>query len=134
MISAALTSVEVQIAKAWPSAGWRSMSMVPMAPEAPPLFSTTTGWPSSAASGGAITRANMSVVPPGGQAIINRIGRLGHGACALASIGAAKGMPRPATSIARRFMAVSSYITNGRRYLLLTVSGFTRPPARASVQ
>ena len=33
-------------------------------PPAPGRFSTTTGWPSVAASDGAISRATISVVPP----------------------------------------------------------------------
>jgi hypothetical protein len=48
----------------WPSGAALTTLLVPSAPLAPSRFSTTTDWPSAAASLSAITRATMSPVPP----------------------------------------------------------------------
>src|SRR5258706_11159214 len=43
-------------------------------PAAPPLFSTSTDWPSDSCSFCAITRVPTSVPPPGGNGTMMRIG------------------------------------------------------------
>jgi hypothetical protein len=48
-----------------------------MLPEAPARFSTTTGWASDTASLSAISRAKMSVDPPGAKGTTTRSGRDG---------------------------------------------------------
>src|SRR5687767_8444167 len=53
-----------------PSGGACSMALTPMDPLAPGRFSTITGRPVSRAICPAITRAAMSVVPPGGAGTI----------------------------------------------------------------
>ena len=50
---------------------------VPMTAPAPPRLSTTTDVPSRSESFGAITRATMSVPPPGANGTMMRIGRAG---------------------------------------------------------
>ncbi|CFW38247.1 Uncharacterised protein [Bordetella pertussis] len=50
---------------------------MPMMPLAPGLFSTTTGWPSSAAMPWPRLRATTSVMLPGGNGTTMRIGRSG---------------------------------------------------------
>ena len=67
-------------------------------PFEPGLFSTTTGWPSASPSAGAMTRATVSVAPPGGLGTSRRIGRDGNCACA-ASVQSAR-----ASAAARRTM------------------------------
>jgi hypothetical protein len=49
-------------------------------PPAPPRFSITTGWPSASASGGWITRATMSLAPPGANGTTSVTGRSGQAA------------------------------------------------------
>jgi hypothetical protein len=51
--------------------------MVPMEPEAPVLFSTTTGWPSSSLIDVASVRAITSAVPPGAYVMTILIGFVG---------------------------------------------------------
>ena len=58
----------------WPSGGAASMACTAMAPPAPGLFSTTTGWPMSAASWSATMRATTSMVPPAGAGTSMRTG------------------------------------------------------------
>src|SRR5262245_58632493 len=53
----------------------------PIAPEAPPRLSTTIGVPRLCWSWGCTTRATWSVMPPGGNGTIRRIGCTGQ-ACA----------------------------------------------------
>jgi hypothetical protein len=65
------------MAKVWPSAGARSISMMPIAPPAPPLLSTTTGWPSSRPRPSLMARAITSVEPPAANGTISLTGRLG---------------------------------------------------------
>ena len=49
------------------------------------------GWPSEGSSIEVTRRAVMSLPPPGASGRIQRIGRLGHGACARHDHGAARG-------------------------------------------
>jgi hypothetical protein len=49
----------------WPSGGAATTLCAPIDPLAPARFSTTTLWPSAAASLSEIIRATMSPVPPG---------------------------------------------------------------------
>ena len=51
--------------------------MAPTEPPAPVRFSTTTGWPQSSASFGAVVRAMMSVTPPGEKATTILTARFG---------------------------------------------------------
>src|SRR5687767_14190029 len=53
-----------------------------MLPEAPALFSTTTGCPSRFESASATTRPLVSVTPPGANGTTSRIGRSGYWAWA----------------------------------------------------
>src|SRR6185503_12764741 len=62
--------------------------MAPTEPPAPVRFSTTTGWPQSSPSFGAMVRAMMSVTPPGENATITRTGLAGQ-FCASAGLAAA---------------------------------------------
>src|SRR5258706_1205475 len=55
-----------------------------MEPEAPPRFSTMTGWPSCFVSCAARMRATWSTDPPGGKTAISLIGFTGHKFCARA--------------------------------------------------
>ena len=48
-----------------------------MRPSAPVLFSTRTCWPSASETFGAITRARMSLPPPGANPTIHLIGLVG---------------------------------------------------------
>ena len=63
---------------AWPSAGAPSRAWLPTTPLPPGRFSMTSGWPSRSPSRWAISRASMSVAPPGGKGTITRTGRLGR--------------------------------------------------------
>ena len=49
-----------------------------MLPEAPSLFSTTTGWPQRSVSFCAISRAMMSVPPPGAKPTTILTGFVGY--------------------------------------------------------
>lgn len=51
--------------KVWPSGLALATTSVPMMVPPPGLFSTTTGWPRTAASLSATMRAEVSVEPPG---------------------------------------------------------------------
>src|SRR5258705_13970313 len=55
-----------------------------MEPDAPPRFSTMTGWPSCFVSCAARMRATWSTDPPGGKTAISLIGFTGHKFCARA--------------------------------------------------
>src|SRR5262249_58067205 len=61
-----------------------------IAPPAPPRLSITTGWPSTAVMRSAVSRARMSVGPPGPAGTTSLMGRLGE-VCALAGTVAGKG-------------------------------------------
>ena len=65
----------------WPSGSALATRPVPRLPPAPGLLSTTTGWPSAAASGSATRRAMRSGELPGGNGTTSLIGRDGQ-ACA----------------------------------------------------
>jgi hypothetical protein len=70
---------------------------MPMLPDAPGLFSITTGWPSLSLSTSARTRNSTSVEPPAGYGTITRIWRSGQLFCARAGtapIAAAAAAPR----------------------------------------
>src|SRR6266705_1261095 len=66
-----------------------------MAPSAPTLFSTTTGWPRVSESGCATMRVMTSAAPPGGNGTTMRMGLAGY--CAAAGIAM-----RPKTPAAAR--------------------------------
>ncbi len=57
---------------------------MPIAPEAPPLFSTTTVWPSCCCSGALRMRATWSTEPPAGNTATSLIGARVGQACAQA--------------------------------------------------
>ena len=67
----------VAIPSEYPSGTARAVSVAPITPPPPALFSTTTGWPRALLNGSAITRAMMSVVPPGANGTCSLIGLLG---------------------------------------------------------
>ena len=60
-----MTKVLTCISRVRPSGAARATYWLPMAPEAPGRFSTTTLWPSAVASTGAARRAMMSMPVPG---------------------------------------------------------------------
>src|SRR2546426_8787418 len=68
----------------WPSAGAWAIALVPTMPPAPVLFSTTTGWLMVLVISVAMMRASTSVVPPGGNDEMMRIGLVGYCASAVA--------------------------------------------------
>ena len=57
-----------------PSVGAANMACTAMAPPAPGLLSTTTGWPMSVEICSARMRATTSMVPPAGAGTIMRTG------------------------------------------------------------
>src|SRR5574343_602614 len=94
-----------------------------MLPLAPPLFSITTGWPSSLPSGSAVRRAEVSTTPPGGLGTTRVTGRPG---CSCATAGeAARAASRAAT--ARRAARREGAGWQGR----MSVSGWRRVAAPA---
>src|SRR5258708_8804049 len=75
-----------------PSGALLATCSVPMLPEAPGRFSTTTGWPRRAPSRSATVRALVSVTPPAAKGTTSRTGRDGKarpepakGSCAKAA-------------------------------------------------
>jgi len=48
-----------------------------MLPPAPPMFSTTSGWPSAACIGSAISLASASTGPPAGNGTMTTMGLVG---------------------------------------------------------
>ena len=78
----------------WPSGSDCATPCVAINPFAPGRFSTTTGWPSRSDIFGAISRARMSIPPPGGKPMTIRIGRDGKPGLRKARWRAAAG-PRP---------------------------------------
>ena len=64
--------------KVYPSGAALATAAVPIAPDAPPMFSTTTLWPSCLLSCCASTRATWSTDPPGGKTEISRTGLSGQ--------------------------------------------------------
>src|SRR4051812_45265329 len=73
-----------------------------MAPWAPGLFSTSTGWPSAMERRCASCRALASAESPGGVPIINLIGRDGQAACANAPRSSSSGISGAAATARRR--------------------------------
>src|SRR5438128_1629325 len=67
-----------QIISVWPSALERTTKSIATLPEAPGLFSTTTGWPSLCARPSADRRPRRSVIPPGEVSTTSRIARFGY--------------------------------------------------------
>ena len=67
----------VAIPSEYPSGADLTVSSAPTTPPPPALFSTTTGWPSTLLNGSAITRAMMSVVPPGAKGTCSLIDLVG---------------------------------------------------------
>jgi len=67
----------VAMPRMYPSAGARASSVAPITPPPPALFSTTTLCPSDLPSGSDITRAMMSVVPPGANGTCRRMTLVG---------------------------------------------------------
>ena len=68
---------ENAINSVWPSGALLATRSVPILPEAPTRFSTTTGWPQRSVSFWATIRAMMSVPPPGVKATTIRTGLVG---------------------------------------------------------
>src|SRR5438874_7036953 len=68
----------------WPSAGAWAIAFVPTMPPAPVLYSTNTGWVIVLVISVAMMRASTSVVPPGGDGEMMRIGLVGYCASAVA--------------------------------------------------
>src|SRR5712692_4013838 len=85
-----------QIISVWPSAGERTTKSIATLPEAPGLFSTTTGWPSFCASPSADRRPRRSVIPPGEVSTMSRIARVGYALWARANV--AKKLKRNASA------------------------------------
>src|SRR4051812_28945364 len=79
-----------------------------MSPPAPARFSTTTCWPRSSPSAGAMMRAVVSVPPPGSKPTTVVMGLLGN-PCANAQADAVVNMPSAAT--AARCFITSSYLS-----------------------
>src|SRR6266567_2362781 len=67
-----------QIISVWPSALERTTKSIATLPEAPGLFSTTTGWPSLCARPSAERRPRRSVIPPGDVSTTSRTARFGY--------------------------------------------------------
>src|SRR6476661_3330572 len=87
-----------------PSGFARAVATTAMVPPPPVRFSTATGWPSSSDSFGAISRARMSVPPPGAKPTSRVIGRLGKGtSCACTP----KGSSAAASSMRRSMVGPS---------------------------
>ena len=59
--------VRLCISSVWPSGADLATASAPIAPPAPPRFSTTTGWPMLSLMRWATMRATTSVVPPAGK-------------------------------------------------------------------
>ena len=70
-----------------PSGAERATSWVAITLLAPGLFTTTTGTPKAAESGGAIARPMTSEVPPGAKVTTIRMGLLGQGSALAATPG-----------------------------------------------
>ena len=77
-----------------------------MVPEAPPRFSTTTGWPSIGAILSANSRATASTPPPGGKLTTRRMGREGKLSWAGAGEAASGAASTASESASVRFMIV----------------------------
>src|SRR5260221_5628342 len=73
------TWIEALTSSVWPSGGACATNSLPMLPEAPARFSTTTFCPSRAPSAGASTRATVSTAPPGACGTMIRTARVGYG-------------------------------------------------------
>src|SRR5256885_3149297 len=80
-----ITRVFTVTKSVWPLAGERTTASVPIFPEAPGLFSTTTGRPWRLASKGPMVRAIVSIPVPGVKGTINFRGTLSVLAMALAT-------------------------------------------------
>src|SRR5579862_7767592 len=61
----------------YPSGAAFAVSVAPITPPAPARFSTTIGCPKAAWTFALVTRATMSVVPPGAKGTTSLTGRLG---------------------------------------------------------
>src|SRR6188474_2192866 len=78
-------------------------SVQPTWPPAPPLFTTTIGWPSDLSAIAARMRAATSVPPPAGNATMSCTGRLGKVGCAPALlVAAAKARAAPMEAVTMR--------------------------------
>jgi hypothetical protein len=71
--AAAIVPMSV-ISMVWPSFSALATKSAPMLPEAPTLFSTTTGWPMAFDRWGPISRARMSEEPPGAYGTMSLTG------------------------------------------------------------
>src|SRR5690606_33215462 len=69
--AALVVKVEDDNMRTEPSVGARETYSAPMAPPAPGRFSTTTELPSLVERASASTRANVSLLPPGGKGTTN---------------------------------------------------------------
>ena len=73
-----ITSVLTDDIRVWPSGLARATCWLPILPEAPATFSTTTGWPSLGDSRSATKRAMMSGPVPGVNGTTSLIGWSGQ--------------------------------------------------------
>src|SRR5882762_2932475 len=104
----------------WPSGALLATCSVPMLPEAPGRFSTTTGWPRRAPSRSVTARALVSVTPPAAKGTTNRTGRDGkacpepvEGSCAKAAW-AATSARTVVSTIGRSTSFSSNGVSRGR--------------------
>src|SRR5438105_5994015 len=81
---------------------------MPSTPPTPPMFSMTTGWPSSADMPCASPRPKMSAGPPAGKGTIMRIGFDGY-ACEKASGGTSSAISNSALSRFKLFSSITAY-------------------------
>src|SRR5262249_29238355 len=111
-----------QTSSVWPSGKAFATASAARLPPAPARFSTSTGWPSDAASGGAIARAIVSVVPPADAPTSSLIGWVGYSA-------ALHGGPAKNTGARRQMTAA---ILRARIVVLLSLPPTAVSPRRSS--
>ncbi len=92
-----------------PSGAAWAAARAPITPPAPARFSITMGWPSTPCTCGAMARARMSGLPPGGKPLIRRTGPAGCQSCAAAGRAA---KAAGAASARRRVRAVMDGLRN----------------------
>src|SRR5215470_7333016 len=103
----------------WPSGSARTTALPAIVPPAPPRFSTTMGWPSSAASGSNTVRGTRSVALPAAKGMKARNGLVGQ-VCAAATAVAATQVARIADALWMLRVIISSFTLRQAR-------GFMRP-------
>ena len=77
IVIGAVTKVEALKSSVYPSGGALATTSPPMMPLPPGRFSTTNGWPIWSPTFCASARPSASSVPPGGNGMTIRTGRLG---------------------------------------------------------